>query len=104
MNELEQLQYLSRTLSVISDEWRYRILLIIMAKKTIHQKDLLALYNSQPGVHPVNQSSIAHHIAILKNTGILIRERRGKKVFYSVNASLLSDIQKFAKKYWDKSK
>ncbi|MFH2094554.1 MAG: hypothetical protein ABIJ16_02545 [Bacteroidota bacterium] len=97
MNEFEQLRYMNKVMSAIAHEWRYRLLLTIEEKKRIHQKDLLNIFNNFKDIHPVEQSTISHHLSILKNVRVIKTERKGKNVFYTFNQPLMKEIQKFAK-------
>lgn len=40
----------------------------------------------------IEQASASHHLNILKNKGILISRREGKKIFYSLKSVTLSEI------------
>ena len=40
----------------------------------------------------IEQASASHHLNILKNKGILVSKREGKKIFYSLKSVTLSEI------------
>ncbi len=40
----------------------------------------------------IEQASASHHLNILKNKGVLISKREGKKIFYSLKSVTLSEI------------
>ena len=40
----------------------------------------------------IEQASASHHLNILKNRGILKSERTGKKIIYSLNSEIISEI------------
>ncbi|OQX75231.1 MAG: transcriptional regulator [Bacteroidetes bacterium 4484_249] len=40
----------------------------------------------------IEQASASHHLNILKNKGILISKREGKKIFYSLRSTTLTEI------------
>lgn len=37
----------------------------------------------------INASSISHHLVVLRESGLLVTERRGKPAFHSLNKELL---------------
>lgn len=37
-------------------------------------------------------ASLSHHLSILKNTGLIDDEKKGKFIFYTLNTSVLDDI------------
>ncbi len=40
----------------------------------------------------IDQASASHHLSILKNKGILMSDRRGKKIYYSLKLQTLTEI------------
>ncbi len=40
----------------------------------------------------IEQASASHHLNILKNKGVLISRRDGKKIFYSLKSNTLKEI------------
>ncbi len=40
----------------------------------------------------IEQASASHHLNILKNKGVLISKRDGKKIFYSLKSNTLKEI------------
>ncbi|MEZ5198116.1 MAG: metalloregulator ArsR/SmtB family transcription factor [Bacteroidales bacterium] len=40
----------------------------------------------------IEQASASHHLNILKNKGILVSRREGKKIFYSLKSVTLTEI------------
>jgi len=40
----------------------------------------------------IEQASASHHLNILKNKGVLVSKREGKKIFYSLKSVTLSEI------------
>ena len=40
----------------------------------------------------IEQASASHHLNILKNKGVLISKREGKKIFYSLRSVTLTEI------------
>lgn len=46
----------------------------------------------------VGQSAISHHIAILKNAGLISSRRDGQWIHYSVVPDVLADLEDYIKK------
>lgn len=40
----------------------------------------------------IEQAAASHHLNILKNKGVLISQREGKKIFYSLKSEMLTEI------------
>ena len=40
----------------------------------------------------IEQASASHHLNILKNKGVLISRREGKKIYYSLKSVVLTEI------------
>lgn len=40
----------------------------------------------------IEQASASHHLNILKNKGVLVSKREGKKIFYSLKSDTLTEI------------
>ncbi len=40
----------------------------------------------------IEQASASHHLNILKSKGILVSKRQGKKIFYSLKSTTLTEI------------
>ncbi len=40
----------------------------------------------------IEQAAVSHHLSILKNNGVLVSQREGKKNFYAIRNVALSDI------------
>ena len=40
----------------------------------------------------IEQASASHHLNILKNKGVLVSKREGKKIFYSLKSVTLAEI------------
>ena len=78
----------------IGNTSRYRLLeALIKGRKTVGE---LATITKQ------SQPAVSQHLKILKSSGLVVDERRGKEVFYAVNAGyllgLLTAISKDIKK------
>ena len=82
----------------IGNETRYRILqTLIRGKKTV--TELVALTK-------LSQPAISQHLKTLRESNLVIDERHGQEVYYSLNAeytlslltALVKDIEKYRKK------
>jgi DNA-binding transcriptional ArsR family regulator len=40
----------------------------------------------------IEQATVSHHLSILKNNGVLVSKREGKKNYYAISNVALSDI------------
>ena len=40
----------------------------------------------------IEQATASHHLSILKNKGVLLSKREGKKIFYSLRSTILTEI------------
>ena len=43
----------------------------------------------------ISKPSISHHLSILKNAGLVIDERQGQNIVYSLNTTVFQDIVKW---------
>lgn len=75
---------LNSTFKALSDKTRREIL------KMLTDKDLTA---GEIAEHfSISKPSISHHLSILKNAGLLVDERQGQNIIYSLNTSVFEDI------------
>lgn len=50
----------------------------------------------------IEQSVASQHLAILRRSGVLLRKREGKFIFYSINHSRIDEINSFIKSLVEK--
>lgn len=43
----------------------------------------------------ITKPSISHHLAILKNSGLIIDERHGQNIVYSLDMTVFQDVMKW---------
>lgn len=88
------MEMLSRTLKAIAHPTRLAIIDMLETEKRLTVTDIYTRLNA-------DQSSISHHLSILRRRGILGQERNGKFIFYFLVEKsylslldCLSDIQR----------
>lgn len=67
----------------LSDETRQKIMALCCCEK-ISVNDIVEELN-------VTQPTVSHHLKILKNTGLVMSERQGKQIFYTLNQKRLAE-------------
>ena len=83
-NELEQLKKLTRFYKALAHPAR----LFIIQK--LLEKELCV--NELTEMVGVEMPTISSHLAILKNAGILISDKRGKRVFYKIKHTCIKNV------------
>lgn len=71
-------------LKALGDETRRRILEILK------QGDKTAGEIAEQ--FDITKPSISHHLNILKQAGLVLDERRGQNIYYSINTSVMEDV------------
>ena len=61
----------------LSDETRQSILKMLQ-RREMSVGDIVEAFN-------ISQPTISHHLNVLKNVGLVIRRKKGKQIFYSIN-------------------
>jgi len=67
----------------LADETRQKIMAICCCEK-LSVNDIVAMLD-------VAQPTVSHHLKILKNAGLVITERHGKQVLYTINQARLAN-------------
>lgn len=67
--------------SLLSDETRLRCLVLLQKKKELCVCEISQIIESI-------QPKISRHLALMRNSGLVLDERRGQWVYYSLNPSL----------------
>ncbi|MFR7591664.1 MAG: autorepressor SdpR family transcription factor [Longibaculum sp.] len=49
----------------------------------------------------ITKPSISHHLAILKNSGLIIDERQGQNIVYSLDMTVFQDMMKWFMNFMD---
>lgn len=75
---------MNSTFQALSDPTRRDIL------KMLREKDLTAGEIAE--VFNISRPSISHHLNVLKNAGLVLDERQGQFILYSLNTSVLDEV------------
>lgn len=57
----------------------------------LHEKERQSVTEIYQALN-IEQASASHHLNILKNKSVLVSKREGKKIFYSLKSSTLTEI------------
>ena len=76
----EEIDSVSNLFSILSNPIRVKILFLLKKKKSISVHELQELLN-------ISQSNVSQQLSILRSNKLLIEERKGKEVFYSLKES-----------------
>ena len=71
--------------SALGDATRQKILLLFGPHEEICVTDIAAVFH-------LSRPAISHHLKVLRNSGLLVCEKRGKEVYYRINENDNSDI------------
>lgn len=75
---------LGQTLQALADPTRRQIV------QLLRERDLTA---GEIAAHfSLAKPSISHHLSVLKNAGLVVDEKRGQYVYYSLNMSVLEEL------------
>lgn len=72
------------TFKALADPTRRRILELLRAGEQ-SAGDLAAQFGT-------TNATISHHLAVLRDAGLIDDEKRGKYIYYSLNTSVMEDI------------
>lgn len=75
---------INHTFQALSDPTRREIL------KMLREKDLTAGEIAE-GFN-ITRPSISHHLNVLKNANLVLDERKGQFIYYSLNTSVLDEV------------
>ncbi len=76
---LEKLNWVAKTLKIISHPVRLEILEVLEADEPICVSDIQERIEAN-----VEQSMLSHHLAKMRDNGILSTKKQGKNIFYSI--------------------
>lgn len=72
------------TLKALSDPIR-REIINRLKKKNMTAGEIALLF-------PISKPSLSHHFSVLKNANLIESERKGQKIYYSLNATVFYDL------------
>lgn len=75
---------LNNTFKALSDKTRRQIL-HLLKDKDLTAGDIAAQFE-------MTKPSISHHLSILKGAGLVLDERQGQNIIYSLNTTVFEDI------------
>ncbi len=85
---------INTTFQALSDPTRREIL------RMLREKDLTA---GEIADHfHISRPSISHHLSILKNANLVLDERKGQFIYYSLNTSVLEEVMGWFAGFIDK--
>lgn len=76
----EQISFVSNLFSVLSHPLRVKILWLLKREKSLNVNQIQTELN-------ISQSNVSQHLSILKINKLVIEERKGKEVYYSLKES-----------------
>jgi len=85
---------LSKTFSALSDETRRRVLEMLKNKEMSVNEIAINFDIALP--------SMSHHLAILKNAGLVSTRRKGQQIIYSLNLSVFEEAAKDIYNFFNK--
>jgi DNA-binding transcriptional ArsR family regulator len=77
---------LNKTFLSLSDPTRRKIL-ELLKKSDLSVNEIAVNFN-------ITLPSLSHHLTTLKNSGLVISQRRGQQIIYSLNLSVFEEITK----------
>lgn len=75
---------INKTFQALSDATRREIL------KMLRDKDLTAGEIAER--FNISRPSISHHLSVLKNADLVLDERKGQYIYYSLNTTVLDEV------------
>jgi DNA-binding transcriptional ArsR family regulator len=83
--QIEKLEMASSKLRAMAHPMRIAIIELLHNN---HRMSVTEIYKKLK----IEQAAASHHLNILKNKGVLISQREGKKIFYSLKSEMLTEI------------
>jgi len=83
--DIEKLELAASKLRAISHPMRIAIIELLSGDSHLSVTEIYNALN-------IEQATASHHLNILKNKGVLVSKRDGKKIFYSLRNSTLTEI------------
>lgn len=83
--DIDKLEMAASKLRAISHPMRIAIIDLLSQGDKLSVTDIYKALN-------IEQATASHHLSILKNKGVLISKRDGKKIYYALRDLILTDI------------
>ncbi len=83
--EVPKLEAAASKLRAISHPMRIAIIELLAGNKHLSVTQIYQSLN-------IEQAAASHHLNILKNKGILVAKRDGKKIYYSLRSNIITEI------------
>ncbi len=83
--DIEKLELAASKLRAISHPMRIAIIELLSGDSHLSVTEIYNALN-------IEQATASHHLNILKNKGVLVSKRDGKKIYYSLRNSTLTEI------------
>lgn len=80
-------------LKALSDPTRRKILELLQ-EKPLNAGEIADYFQ-------ITKPSISHHLSILKNSGLIIDERQGQNIVYSIDMTVFQDMMKWFMNFMD---
>ncbi|WP_427340890.1 autorepressor SdpR family transcription factor [Caloranaerobacter sp. DY30410] len=78
---------MNKTFKALADPTRRKIL-ELLKEKDLTAGEIADFFN-------ISKPSISHHLNILKNVGLVLSEKVGQNVYYSLNTTAFQEIMKW---------
>ncbi len=85
MLDIEKLEFAASKLRSIAHPMRIAIIDMLDNNRRLSVTEIYQALN-------IEQAAASHHLNILKNNKVLIAKREGKKIFYSLKSTTLTEI------------
>lgn len=83
--DVHKLELAASKLRAISHPMRIAIIELLSQGNKLSVTDIYNALN-------IEQATVSHHLSILKNKGVLVSKRKGKKIYYKLRNLILTDI------------
>ncbi|MFQ5823554.1 MAG: ArsR/SmtB family transcription factor [bacterium] len=83
----EYIKRASKILRLISEESKLRIMLLLAKEGPCRVTEISEVLN-------INQTTMSHHLSLLRNADLVTANREGKNIFYDINEPLWREMGK----------
>jgi DNA-binding transcriptional ArsR family regulator len=85
---------MNEVFKAVSDKTR-RVILQLLRNKDMTAGEIAEHFN-------ISKPSISHHLNILKQAGLVMDERQGQNIYYSLNTTVFQDLLQWVVGFVDK--